>query len=143
MVKKIMKILIVFLGLITIYLVACGTGAGALGGTTWILELYGEVGNLQAVLGDTEIIVLFDSAEGKVSGSAGCNNYFASYQLEGDQLSIPGPIAATEMYCMEPEGIMGQEQEYLTALQLAEGYKIEDGKLRINCGQQVLIFSRK
>jgi heat shock protein HslJ len=41
---------------------------------------------------------------------------------------------------MEPEGVMEQEQEYLTVLQLAESYEIDGDELRINCGSQVLIF---
>ena len=96
--------------------------------------------DLQAVIADTEITAEFASAEETVKGSAGCNSYFGSYKLKGSQLSIPGPIGATEMYCMEPEGVMDQEQEYLAVLQLAESYEIDGDKLQINCGSQVLIF---
>jgi len=106
----------------------------------WMLDGYGDPDNLTGILEDTKITAKFASSEGTIDGSAGCNSYFASCQLEGDQLSIPGPIAATEMYCMEPEGVMEQEQEYLTALQLAESYEIDGDELRINCGSQVLIF---
>jgi len=130
-------LLIVVLGLI-----ACGTGAGEamLEDTVWVLESYGGPGNLKAVLADTEITAEFVSSERTVKGSAGCNSYFGSYELEGSQLSIPGPIGATEMYCAEPEGVMDQEQEYFTALQLAEGYEIDGDELTIRCGNQVLIF---
>jgi len=44
---------------------------------------------------------------------------------------------------MEPEGAMGQEQEYLATLQAAEGFQIKDGKLQTNYGNQVLIFKSK
>ena len=100
-------------------LVACGSGAS---------------------IEDTEITIEFVSAEGKFQGSAGCNSYFSSYEVEGGQLSISGPIGSTEMYCMEPEGIMDQEQEYLATLQLTESYEMDGNELRINCGNQVLIF---
>ncbi len=44
------------------------------------------------------------------------------------------------MGCPEPQGILEQETQYLQALQSAESYKIEDGKLQITSGNQVLIF---
>jgi heat shock protein HslJ len=109
--------------------------------TKWILESYGELVNLEDVLTDTRIVAEFVSSEGTVKGSAGCNSYSGSYEVEDSQLSIPGPIAATEMYCMEPEGVMDQEQQYLEILQAAESYSIEDGELQINCGNQVLIYT--
>ena len=106
----------------------------------WILESYGEFGNLKDVLTDTRITAEFVSSEGAVKGSAGCNSYSGSYEVEDSQLSIPGPIAVTEMYCMEPVGVMDQEQQYLEILQTAESYSVENGELQINCGNQVLIY---
>ena len=108
--------------------------------TKWVLQSYGEPGNPKDILVDTEITAEFVSSEETVKGSAGCNSYFGSYELKGSQLSIPGPVGVTEMYCMEPKGIMDQEQEYLAALQLAESYEIDGDELQINCGSQVLIF---
>ncbi len=114
---------------------------GDLEGTSWILQSYGEPGNPNDILTDTEITAEFISSAGTVKGSAGCNSYSGSYQLAASQLSIPGPIAVTEMYCLEPEGVMEQEQQYLALLQAAESYSTEDGELQINCGQQVLVYT--
>jgi len=108
--------------------------------TVWVLQSYGELGNLKDILTDTEITAEFVSFEGTVKGIAGCNSYFGTYEIEGSQLLIPGPIGATEMYCMEPEGIMEQEQQYLTTLGTAESYEIDGDELKINCGSQVLVF---
>ena len=105
-----------------------------------MLKVYGEPGNLKDILTNTEITAEFVSSEGTVKGSAGCNSYFGSYKLNGGQLSIPGPVGVTEMYCMEHEGIMDQEQEYLALIQLAESYDIDGNELQINCSSQVLIF---
>ena len=107
--------------------------------TTWVLESYGEQGNLQAVLEGSEITAIFNSDDGQVQGSAGCNTYFANYHITNNMLSIY-EIAYTEMYCLEPEGVMDQEEQYLEALQAAESYHIEDGKLRITSGAQLLVF---
>ena len=134
--------LLVFLFLAgTLWLAACSTGAEALEDKTWVLESYGEPDSLNTVLEDTEITATFDSTEGKVTGSAGCNHYFGDYEVSGNELSFPGPIASTEMWCGEEIG--EQERQYLSALTDAESYKIEGDKLTINCGQQVLVFERE
>jgi hypothetical protein len=36
---------------------------------------------------------------------------------------------------------MEQELQYLKALQAAESYQIQDEKLEINCGAQILVFA--
>lgn len=46
------------------------------------------------------------------------------------------------MGCLEPEGILEQEQAYLTALSAAARYQIGNGKLKIldETGTQALVF---
>jgi len=107
--------------------------------TTWVLESYGEQENQQAVLEGTEITATFESAEGQIKGSAGCNSYFGDYQVDKNKLSI-SMVAHTEMYCMEPEGVMEQETQYLRLLSTAESYEVIEGKLQIIAGSQLLVF---
>jgi heat shock protein HslJ len=64
-------------------------------------------------VGGVEITLNF-GADNKVNGSAGCNNYNGSYQLNGDQLAI-GPLASTMKACSDV--VMGQESFYLMNLQ--------------------------
>lgn len=135
-----MKILVMLLLSSMIGLASCSYGS-SIEDMDWVLQSYGEFGNLKDVLTDTEITAEFVSSEGTVEGSAGCNSYSGSYEVKDSQLSIPGPIAATEMYCMEPEGVMEQERQYLEILQAAKSYSVEDGELQINCGGQVLIYT--
>jgi putative lipoprotein len=115
--------------------------AEALENATWILMSYGEPANLQAVLEDTEITAAFDSENGQVTGSAGCNSYFGGYELKGNELSLTGPIGSTMMSCGEE--IDQQEIEYLQILQDAESYEIDGNQLQINSGDKVLIFKVK
>jgi len=115
--------------------------ASSLEDTRWILQSYGESDNSTGLLADTEITAEFISSSGTVEGSAGCNTYFSGYEVDGSQVTIPGSIAVTEMYCMEPEGVMDQEQEYLTLLAAADSYQIDGNELQIHCGSQVLIFT--
>jgi heat shock protein HslJ len=99
-------------------------------GTTWVLASYGDPSDPQAVLEGSEITAEFDSAEGTVSGSAGCNHYFGSYEVDGEAITF-GLLGSTLMACLEPEGIMQQEQAYLAALASAATYRIEGNKLEL------------
>ena len=134
-----MKLLLTLLVVSVISLTACTTATPAFEDIEWVLESYGEKGNLQPVLEDSEITATFDSTEGEVAGSAGCNHYFGGYEASRGKLTM-GLIASTEMWC---EGLMDQEQEYLKILGAAETYEIQDGKLQISSGVNLLIFKRR
>ena len=126
-----------------IALAACAAQepAPALAGRTWVLQSYGQQDDPQDVIEGTEVTATFDSGEGEVTGSAGCNSYFGSYELKGSELSI-GPLASTEMWCESPQGVMDQEMAYLAALGAAETAEVEDAELCILCsGGQVLLFN--
>jgi heat shock protein HslJ len=133
--------------LLVVLLVLLTTGfAGCLGEVVdfedrdWVLESYGEPGDLQMVLEGTEITATFDSDTQEVRGSAGCNSYFGEYEVSNKQLSITA-LGNTEMYCMEPEGVMEQEQQYLGSLGLAGSFEREDVRFRIICSDgTVLVF---
>jgi heat shock protein HslJ len=126
-----------------IALAACAAQepAPALAGRTWVLQSYGQQDDPQGVIEGTEVTATFDSGEGQVTGSAGCNHYFGSYELKGSELSI-GPLASTEMWCESPEGVMDQEMAYLAALGAAETAEVQGAELRIfSSGGQVLLFN--
>lgn len=138
-----------FLGTLVILaafaLTACGgktaDSAADLEGTKWTLLSYGTPDSPQVLVGDTEITLEFDVAGGQINGSAGCNSYFGDIEIKGDKLSV-GMVGSTEMYCMEPEGVMDQEAAYTSALTLVESYQIQDEQLRITCADgQVLVFN--
>jgi heat shock protein HslJ len=92
-----------------------------LAGTSWIVTRYnnGQEAVVSVIIG-TEMTANF-RADGQLTGSAGCNNYFTSYTTDGNNITI-GPAGSTQQFCSEPEGVMEQEQEYLTALQSAATY---------------------
>jgi len=93
------------------------------------------------IMVNTEVTAMFNSADGQVTGSGGCNSYGGSYELSGNKLSIPGPLMSTMMSCGEEKD--QQEQQLLMALQSAESYQIDDGELTINCDNNVLVFNQK
>lgn len=99
-------------------------------GTKWILAGYhdGE-GGFVSVLSGTRVSAEFGTDD-QMTGSAGCNNYFGSYSADKGTIAI-GPLASTEMYCADPEGVMDQETAYLTAVQKAAEYTVGAGELTL------------
>jgi heat shock protein HslJ len=64
--------------------------------------------------------------DGKVSGSAGCNNFHGTYATEGSKLQL-GPLGTTRRACEEP--LMTQEREFLAALASATTWSIDGNVL--------------
>ncbi len=88
-----------------------------LAGVAWRLAWYGGG---SSPLDGTQISLAF-GADGTLTGIAGCNDYFADYQIDGNHLVI-GDVAHTEMACMEPDGVMAQETDYLEAIRQVDGF---------------------
>ena len=85
----------------------------------------------------TEITAEF-AESGALSGSAGCNNYTASFTTDRGGIEITQP-AATEMACPEPEGVMEQEAAYLAALPTAVRYQISGRSLELLTAEGTLV----
>ncbi|MDD1706253.1 MAG: META domain-containing protein [Methanoregulaceae archaeon] len=117
------------------------TSPPALTGVTWYLVAFDKGGSSQSVLPGTGITAFFDPS-GVMSGSAGCNQYTASYSGSLNGLSIGAP-ASTKMYCESPAGIMNQETLYLTTIQGASAYSISGNILTVNDsgGKAILTYS--
>jgi heat shock protein HslJ len=75
--------------------------------------------------------------DGQVTGTAGCNQYSATYQLDGEAMSI-GMAAATRMFCNEPEGLMQQEALYLAALKSTATFRLDGDKLELRAADGAL-----
>jgi heat shock protein HslJ len=127
-----MKIRIVLL-LALLALAACQP-ATSLEGTTWALESLGG----KALVAGSQITATFDAANKQVSGAAGCNHYFGSYTLAGASLSFSA-IGSTKMAC-PGDGIMNQEQAYLSALQSVSGFRVKGKALQLNYPGGILVF---
>jgi heat shock protein HslJ len=109
-----------------------------LGGHGWVLT---ELGREQPLPEDVEISLLFQ--DDRVSGSSGCNNYFAGVLAPNPgELAFNG-MGATRMACPEP--MMDLERRYLSALAGASGYRFHAGRLVLTCdtdeGPQALVFT--
>ncbi len=108
-------------------------------GTEWTLESYSVAGDaVSSVIAGTVVTAKFMD---EVTGNAGCNHYFASYEVSGDAMAI-GPAGSTKMYCGEPEGLMDQEARYLGLFESVAGYRIDGDRLDLldEAGKKLLSY---
>jgi len=111
-------------------------------GTWTLISALAGMGTTNVIPGTT--ITATFAEDGTVSGSAGCNNYAASYQSGLNTLTI-GALATTLMTCNNPAGIMNQEQIFLANLRGAATYTITGDILAISDanGKTLLTFRKE
>jgi heat shock protein HslJ len=91
-------------------------------GTSWDLFAVRK----STILEGTQFSLSFEG--GQVSGNAGCNSYFGTYTIEGTQIGFSG-LGMTEMACLEPQGLMEQEQYLLEFLSTIVRYEMDERQL--------------
>jgi heat shock protein HslJ len=119
-------------------LVGCGarpTDSPSLQDTRWVLVTFGEAPPLTGTAPSAEF------CGGQIRGSAGCNTYSGAYTVSESDIAI-GDIASTEMWCMEPEGVMDQEQAFLAALASVTSHRLAGPQLEFldPAGRVLLTF---
>jgi heat shock protein HslJ len=103
--------------------ISTGPSSGdPLDGTAWTLFAYSK----NKPISGTAFTLEFNA--GELRGSAGCNSYFGSYQIEGETIKVLD-LAWTEMACLNPEGLMEQERTLMAFLGAVARYEHEDGRL--------------
>lgn len=105
-------------------------------GTTWILVAFGDEDIVRYDPGVAAITANFDA--GSVYGSAGCNDYSASYTLADATLTL-SPAVATRMACTD-EAVMAAENAYLQALGSIDDFAIEGNILTLTYAAGQLTF---
>ena len=106
----------------------------------WTLQSYVDTsGVLVPAIPRTPITAKFGT-DGKVSGSAGCNQYSAHYITQDLAITISPPVM-TEMYCENPI-VMQQESAYLNDLSKAVELRVSESNLNLydKTGKPVLVF---
>ena len=131
--------LTLLIAMVALALTGCdGLGAARrdpLANSSWTLVAYRK----SRPIPGTTITATF--AQGQIRGSAGCNSYACSYTLNEGNLSV-GEIEVTEMGCLEPAGILDQEQAYLALLAQTQTYHIDDqGRLILSAGHESITFA--
>ena len=126
--------------LIPFFLAAGCTGQPdmPLDGTRWTLTGYVKDGIPSQPLPRTRITLEFGT-DGRIGGSAGCNLYFASYEVSGTGITI-GQAGSTEIYCSTP-GVMEQESTYLSLLSGIKTVTVHDTSLTFSDAQGTPVLS--
>ncbi len=115
-----------------------GSKAPSITDVTWVLTAIDKQKPIEA---PKEITLTF--SDGKVHGNSGCNIVNGSYSVDGNKIQF-SQMASTMMACMEPEGVMDQEQKILQRLDQAKTFQIENGSLvLIASDQEVLTYASK
>ena len=78
--------------------------------SNWVLNDWVADSISILTLSEKPITLDIDLDNEKISGNAGCNQYFGNYTLDNETLKA-GPMGSTMMYCTEE--IMKQEQRFL------------------------------
>ena len=81
-----------------------------------------------------EAHMILKPGESRVNGNAGCNNFFGSYEVDGETLSF-GQMGATMMACLDG---METEQAFLAALGNTDRYTISGLILSLYSGEALL-----
>jgi heat shock protein HslJ len=109
----------------------------ALAGTPWLATgINNGRGGVESLVADTSVTALFGE-DGSLTGSAGCNNYMSSYTVEGDAIAIQQP-ASTRKLC-PGEGVMEQENAYLSQLPLAATYRVDGDRLELRSAEGAIV----
>lgn len=106
-------------------LTACGGGGKkSLTANQWKLTELAHADSTAAVTVPGNVTIEFSDST-MVFGNAGCNRFFAKYELTGsDQISI-GQAGSTMMWCPN----MPFENTYLKLLGQVKSYEVGDGRL--------------
>ncbi len=110
-----------------------------LDGSEWILTTLKGAD----LLPGTNITLGF--AEGHAAGFASCNAYGGPYSTAGDGTLSVSVLEVTAQACLEPQGVMEQEDAYLTVFREAAAYQVAGDQLEIQdaAGESLLVYARK
>jgi heat shock protein HslJ len=108
----------------------------SLTGTNWIATgINNGKGAVASVVLGTDVTAVFGT-DGTLAGKAGCNDYSATYKVDGSKMTITQPVS-TRMFC-GGEGVMDQETAYLNALTNVATYKVDGDRLELRAADGAL-----
>jgi heat shock protein HslJ len=103
----------------------------SLADTQWRLSSFGSSGALASVIQGTTVTLKL-GADGRASGSAGCNSYSGDYRVQGQTITF-SRLISTKRACVNPEANQ-QETRYLAALESAGRFQSREDRLTIHYG---------
>ena|SRR5688572_25681637 len=136
MCSRIKKMKNIVLYIVLLALTSCKTQQVAITSIEWkLVQLNSE--DVASV--DPPLTLLLNETQMKISGFAGCNRFFGSYQLGESNLQFSG-LGSTKMYCQDKSAT---EDKYLKALNEVQSFKIEGDKLVLLAGEKTILEFKK
>ena len=91
---------------------------------SWVAQgINNGTGGVESNQHTASVTADFDET-GKLAGVDGCNNYFTTYELDGESIAIAPEIATTMMACADPA--LGElSQQYFAALGAAASWAVD------------------
>jgi heat shock protein HslJ len=115
-----------------------GNGAATLNNRKWFLE---SIANRKTFVAIKGVFINFDERKKSAGGDTGCNVFGGSYKAGKSSISIINTIS-TMRACVEDDGKMQTEREFLDGLREAKRYEISDEHLRLFSGAKLLLTFR-
>ena len=97
--------------------------------TQWVLEYFSNEDKSAGHDVTSDRITIKFEADGTLAGSGGCNNYFGSYTVSGQQMTI-SKVGSTQKAC--EQAVMDKETLYLQQLSTVNAYNVNNFKLELS-----------
>jgi heat shock protein HslJ len=131
--------------LVFIFLAGCSSTnpPEELTSTRWVLVSYLDKNDNPAPVPPPITATIMFHKDGRVSGNAGCNDYFGTYRVDGGLITI-GQLRPTEKYCPSPEELMDFDQQYRSLLTETTRYNIDGDELTLSYydERKLLVFQK-
>jgi small conductance mechanosensitive channel len=111
-----------------------------LSANAWHVTAYNNGENAMVDVLDSIQITMNFGDEGRLTGSAGCNDYFADFEAGDETVTVAAP-GATRRMCADPTGIMEQETLFLAALASAAEFRLIGNALTIRRADGELVLT--
>ena len=92
------------------------------------------------VMDSKKLKIVFEASTNNVSGFGGCNSFFGTYTIDGNDISF-GDIASSKKYCGEDIGVI--ENDFLTALRKSNTIELNDNVLVFSSQGVVILRAKK
>lgn len=97
-------------------------GPHPLVGSSWMLAVYND----QQPINGYQPTLSFEA--NRIAGNTGCNHFGGDFLIRDDTITFES-VHSTEMACLDPEGLIEQEQVFLETLRGVVGFSLTDEEL--------------
>jgi heat shock protein HslJ len=97
-----------------------------------------QIGDIKSI--SKELSITFDDSTNKVSGFAGCNTFFGTYNLDNNSMTLTN-IASSKKFCQKE--INKLESQLITALNNVNTFSINETIISLLENETILLTAKK